>query len=76
MLFLFQGCLRLSFKKWTGLQDCKNTYLVNRFVSAPFFEKTFDSDLSILDYLKSEKSPDYFDIFPIFFPYVSVNHMF
>ena len=21
MLFLFQGCLRLSFKKWTGLQD-------------------------------------------------------
>ena len=22
MLFLFQGCLRLSFKKWTGLQDC------------------------------------------------------
>ena len=29
MLFLFQGCLRLSFKKWTGLQDCKNTYLVN-----------------------------------------------
>ena len=21
MLFLFQGCLRLSFKKWTGFQD-------------------------------------------------------
>ena len=21
MLFLFQGCLRLSFKNWTGLQD-------------------------------------------------------
>ena len=21
MLFLFLGCLRLSFKKWTGLQD-------------------------------------------------------
>ena len=22
MLFLFQGCIGLSFKKWTGLQDC------------------------------------------------------
>ena len=22
MLFLFQGCLGLSFKNWTGLQDC------------------------------------------------------
>ena len=46
-------------------RNSKNTYLVNRFVSAPFFEKTFDSDLSILDYLKPGKSPDYFDIFPI-----------
>lgn len=45
--------------------DSKNTYLVNRFVSAPFFEKTHDTDLSILDYLKSGKSPDYFDIFPM-----------
>ena len=23
MLFLFQGCLGLSFKNWTGLQDCR-----------------------------------------------------
>ena len=46
-------------------RDSKNTYLVNRFVSSPFFEKTYDSDLSILDYLKSGKSPDYFDIFPM-----------
>jgi hypothetical protein len=23
MLFLFQGCLRLSFKKWTGFQDLR-----------------------------------------------------
>jgi hypothetical protein len=45
--------------------DSKNTYLVNRFVSAPFFEKTYDSDLSILDYLKSGKILEYFDIFPM-----------
>jgi len=24
MLFLFQGCLGLSFKNWTGLQDLKD----------------------------------------------------
>ena len=46
-------------------RDSKNTYLVNRLVSAPFFEKTHDSDLSILDYIKIGKSPDYFDIFPM-----------
>ena len=23
MLFLFQGCSKLSFKNWTGLQDCR-----------------------------------------------------
>ncbi len=45
--------------------DSKNTYLVNRFVSAPFFEKTYDSDLSVLDYLKPGKSLEYFDIFPM-----------
>ena len=28
MLFLFQGCLRLSFKNWTGLQDCR-IYRIN-----------------------------------------------
>jgi hypothetical protein len=45
--------------------DSKNTYLVNRFVSTPFFEKTYDSDLCILDYLKSGKILEYFDIFPM-----------
>ena len=32
MLFLFQSCLGLSFKNWTGLQDlqdCKNSYPVH-----------------------------------------------
>jgi len=28
MLFLFQGCLGLSFKNWTGLQDCR-IYRIN-----------------------------------------------
>ena len=45
--------------------NSKNTYLVNRFVSAPFFEKTYDSDLSILDYTNLERTVKYFDIFPM-----------
>ena len=33
-------------------RDSDYLYLINRFVSSPFFEKTYDSDLNILDYLK------------------------
>ena len=40
-------------------------FIVNRFVSAPFFEKTYDSDLTIIDYLRSDRSLDYFDVCPI-----------
>ena len=40
-------------------------YLINRFVSSPFFEKTYDSDLNIFDYLNEKFSNDYFDIFPM-----------
>jgi putative sugar O-methyltransferase len=43
----------------------KKMYLVNRFVSAPFFEKTYDSDLNLLDYLSPHRNIQYFDIFPI-----------
>jgi putative sugar O-methyltransferase len=40
-------------------------YTVNRFVSAPFFEKTYDNDLSVLDYQFSSHRLSYFDVFPI-----------
>jgi putative sugar O-methyltransferase len=43
----------------------KKTYLVNRFVSAPFFEKTYDSDLNVFDYISDQKIVEYFDIFPM-----------
>jgi len=41
------------------------TYIVNRFVSAPFFDSTYDNDLSILDYYSSNRKKEYFDIFPM-----------
>jgi len=40
-------------------------YLVNRFVSAPFFEKTYDTDINILDYKNLDRKVKYFDIFPM-----------
>lgn len=46
-------------------QSSKKSYLVNRFVSSPFFEKTYDNNSTILDYLKTSKKTYYFDIFPM-----------
>jgi putative sugar O-methyltransferase len=45
--------------------NCKKMFLVNRFVSAPFYEKTYDTDLTILDYLKVKRKISYFEMFPI-----------
>lgn len=46
--------------------NSKNIYLVNRFVSSPFFEKTYDSDITVVDYLKLKNHKiKYFDIFPM-----------
>ncbi|MDC0239184.1 putative sugar O-methyltransferase [Candidatus Thioglobus sp.] len=46
-------------------QQATNLYLINRFVSAPFFEQTYDTDLNILDYKLYESNVTYFDMFPI-----------
>lgn len=46
-------------------RESKKVYLVNRFVSAPFFEKTYDTDVSILDYTTEARSIDSFDVFPM-----------
>jgi len=41
-------------------------YTVNRFVSGPFFEKTYDTSTNVNDYTSKHSSKiEYFDVFPI-----------
>lgn len=40
-------------------------YLVNRFVGAPFFDRTYDTDTNVLDYLIPGRTMLRFDVFPI-----------
>ena len=47
------------------LLDAKIIYNVNRFVSSPFFEPTYDSDLTLLDYKFENHKISYLDVFPI-----------
>ncbi len=47
------------------LKSSKHIYLVNRFISSPFFEKTYDSDLTYNDYIVEKRKPIHFDIFPM-----------
>jgi len=47
------------------ISNANRIYTVNRFISAPFFEKTYDNDLSILDYGFPNHKVKYFDVFPI-----------
>ncbi len=64
--FSFGEMKREMFKEYFELIDhSKYIYLVNRFVSSPFFEKTYDSDLDVRDYLKINYNTLYFDIFPM-----------
>ena len=39
--------------------------LINRYKSSPFFEKTYESDISVLDYFKNNRKIKYFDVFPM-----------
>jgi len=43
----------------------KISYIVNRFVSSPFFEPTYDTDLNIYDYKSDKRVMKYLDVFPI-----------
>ena len=64
--FSFGEMKREMFSEYFKLIDhSKYIYSVNRFVSSPFFEKTYDSDLDVRDYLKNNYSTLYFDIFPM-----------
>jgi putative sugar O-methyltransferase len=55
----------LKYTKSVFFQRAKYLYLVNRFISSPFFERTYDSDLNIFDYQYKNFSIEYFDIFPM-----------
>ena len=68
-LFSFGEMKRETFKYYfdsDAIKNSENILLVNRFVSSPFFEQTYDTDINVLDYinLKSHKI-NYFDVFPI-----------
>ena len=47
------------------MDNAKAMYLVNRFISSPYFEPTYLNNLNIFDYNKNNFKILYFDIFPI-----------
>ena len=56
-----------TFEKYLNSEIVQNSdivYSANRFISSPFFEKTYDDSLNIFDY-KIKNKMFYFDIFPI-----------
>ncbi len=66
--FSFGEMKRNSFNQYFNnniMANAKIIYLVNRFVSSPYFEPTFRNDLNIFDYYKKNFKIIYFDIFPI-----------
>lgn len=54
-----------SYLKSKIILNAKKLYLVNRFISSPFFERTYKNDLNIFDYNFNNFDLTYFDIFPI-----------
>ena len=66
--FSFGEMKRNFFNKYFNnniMANAKIIYLVNRFVSSPFFEQTYQNDLNIFDYYKKNFRTIYFDVFPI-----------
>jgi putative sugar O-methyltransferase len=43
----------------------KTSYIVNRFVSSPYFDRVYDTDLNVLDYQNKKRRLLKFDVFPI-----------
>jgi hypothetical protein len=58
------------------LKSADKIYMVNRFVSSPFFEKTYDSDLNYNDYIIKNRVPIYFDIFPMGHYFIIPRNLF
>lgn len=66
--FSFGEMKKSFFKKYFNnniVDNAKILYLVNRFVSSPYFEPTYQNDLNIFDYYKKNFKLLYFDVFPI-----------
>ncbi len=59
---------RLHFENYISsnlFKIASSKYLVNRFVSSPFFEKTYDTDITVMDYFDYDSHVSYFDMFPM-----------
>ena len=67
--FSFGEMKKNNFSEYINSSLIKNSdylYFVNRFISSPFFEKTYDDNINILDYVRNlNKNILYFDMFPI-----------
>ena len=46
-------------------KKAKYKYFINRNIGSPFFEKTYDTEITVLDYKLNEKEVIYFDMHPI-----------
>ena len=72
--FSFGEMKRDTFNKYFShdfLSKVDKIYLANRFVSSPHFEKTYDSDLCVLDYSSKMHKLKYFDILPIHYYFLN-----
>lgn len=66
--FSFGEMSREVFKMYVNsdmVSKSRYLFLVNRFISSPFFEATYDTDLTVLDYLNEKRDINYFDVFPL-----------
>lgn len=67
--FSFGEMKKNNFYEYISSSLIKNSvylYFVNRFISSPFFEKTYDDNINILDYVKDpNRDILYLDMFPI-----------
>jgi putative sugar O-methyltransferase len=66
--FSFGEMPRSVFEEYRGsdvIKNSENIYCVNRFVSSPYFERTYDTDLNIFDYEFAAHERNYFDVFPM-----------
>jgi hypothetical protein len=73
--------IKSDFENYLNSDTVKNAqylYFVNRFVSSPFFERTYNNNINIMDYLLSKNhfNINYFDMFPIHHYYSPKRKLF
>lgn len=67
---VFENYLKSEFYKTS-----KYEFLCNRYESSPYFEKTYDNDLSILDYKIEKDNIIYFGTFPLHKYYIKKKYL-